>query len=72
MSSRRQPIMKVLRQLIAQSPPSNIAPWVKPNKKLRAAISKSTRGRLGMNAQEAQRSIFDQHMQKVLRSLRGE
>ncbi|WPT15151.1 hypothetical protein PSENEW3_00003092 [Picochlorum sp. SENEW3] len=66
MAGKKRPIMKLLRQLMSQQyPPTNVAPWVNPNNKLKAVISKSTRGRLGQAVQDAQRNALQQHVQRI-------
>jgi len=63
---KRRAIIKLLRRFVSQSPPANVEPWIKPNRKLKAAIAKSTRGRLLWTAQAAQRSIREQYMRRLL------
>lgn len=68
MAGKKRPIMKLLRHLMSQQyPPTNVAPWVTPNNKLKAVISKASRGRLGQAVQDAQRNALHQHVQRVLR-----
>jgi hypothetical protein len=66
MTAKQRPIVKLLRRFLAQSPPNNVAPHVQPNQKLKAVIAKS-RGRLASNVQQAERSLLQRHVRRMLR-----
>lgn len=65
-TAKQRPIVKLLRRFLAQSPPNNVAPHVQPNQKLKAVIARS-RGRLAANVQQAERSLLQRHVRRMLR-----
>ena len=66
MTAKQRPIVKLLRRFLAQSPPNNVAPHVEPNQKLKAVIAKS-RGRLAAQVQQAEKSLLNRHLRRMLR-----
>ena len=66
MTAKQRPIVKLLRRFLAPSPPKNVAPHVEPNQKLKAVIAKQ-QGRLGAQVQQAERSLLNRHLRRMLR-----
>jgi hypothetical protein len=61
----RKPLIKAVRQFISLSPPENLAPWKKPNAKMRKIIDTKIRGRLERTIAEVQESIARQYFARL-------
>ena len=72
MVTKRGPIVKQLRKFIAQFPPANIAPWVKPNNKMKKLIQAQFKGRLTNMIEGVQNQAARRHLERLLRSQQRE
>lgn len=66
MPTKRAPIVKKLRQFIAEMPPENFAPWKEPNNKMQKIIGMQIRGKLESAIEEVQQNLAVQHLTKLL------
>ena len=70
MPTKRAPIIKHLRQFIADMPPQNFAPWVNPNNKMKKIIRMQLKGRLESAVQMVQENLAKTHLLKLMRGQR--
>jgi len=67
MVTKRAPLVKKLRQYIAEMPPENFAPWKQPNNKMQKIIRSQIRGKLEAGIQMVQENLVAQHFTKESR-----
>jgi hypothetical protein len=68
MPTKRGPLVKKLRQFIAEMPPENFAPWKEPNNKMKKIINTQIRGKLEGAISDVQHSLAFQHLTKLIRA----
>ena len=67
MPTKRGPIIKKLVKYLDSFPPENIAPWKKPNARVREVVAKAHRGRLERTIREVQQEIYEAYLSRMQR-----
>ncbi|KDD75630.1 hypothetical protein H632_c582p0 [Helicosporidium sp. ATCC 50920] len=64
MVTKRLNVFKHLAKTLSQWPPAHVAPFVRPNFKLRRVIEDNIAGRLTETVENAEKAIFEQWQKK--------